>query len=75
MFTVYMYPDYYPEGGFNDYKGAYDTLELAIAQVTTLLEIGHSAHIVFDGAIVYEFDWSWSSERAITTHYPDGKIN
>lgn len=38
MFYLFAGHDYYPEGGFNDFKGSFTSLELAIAdlnQITT----------------------------------------
>ena len=39
MFYLFAGNDYYPEGGFNDFKGSFISLDLAIGHLTRLQTI------------------------------------
>jgi len=63
---LFVYYDFYPSGGWNDFEGFFDSVEEAKEYVNKLDYSESSAHIVEDGKISYRANlccksnkWKW----------------
>ena len=69
MFQLFAHDRYYPEGGWSDYRGSFNTLDEAKKKAITLTKLNGEeindleAHIVRDGKFITVWDGKkWTDE-------------